>query len=225
MKSASYELPPTPVVVSYRVAGREDTVYEWHGHLSRYEGIGLDAQSRTVPIRVMVDAPQEVWQNGIKVDEEANGGLPALVRGMFVDCSIRTIPSRPLVLIPKLALKPGNQLWQFEPNADLVAEESIGVNAQNDAASLSPDPKKVAVQKVKLKLEEWSSGNVKILRDVKVISTIRLPKDRTQEFWIAEARPDLSPGSLAIVTPLANMIGDGTDRARYQIAALGEKAK
>jgi multidrug efflux pump subunit AcrA (membrane-fusion protein) len=230
MKSASYELPPTPVVVSYRVAGREDTVYEWHGHLSRYEGIGLDSQSRTVPIRVMVDAPQEVWQNGIKVDEEANGGLPALVRGMFVDCSIRTIPSRPLVLIPKLALKPGNQLWQFEPNADLVADESATVDAKNDTASSSVEPKKVepkkeAAPKPKLKLEEWASGNVKILRDVKVISTIRLPEDRTQEYWIAEARPDLLPGSLAIVTPLANMIGDGTDRARYQIAALGEKAK
>ncbi|MFY7876647.1 MAG: hypothetical protein ACOVQM_14435 [Pirellula sp.] len=76
-----------------------------------------------------------------------------------------------------------------------------------------------------MKLEEWSSGNVKILRDVKVISTIRLPEDRTQEYWIAEARPDLLPGSLAIVTPLANMIGDGTDRARYQIAVEGEKAK
>jgi multidrug efflux pump subunit AcrA (membrane-fusion protein) len=214
MKSASYELPRTPVIVSYRVAGREDTVYEWHGHLSRYEGIGLDAQSRTVPIRVSVDSPEEVWRNGTKVDEETNGGLPALVRGMFVDCSIQTKPSRSLILIPKLALKPGNQLWQFAANKALVANEPSESNQKETASDLKP----------KLKLDEWSSGNVRIIKDVKVISTIRLPNDRLLEYWIAEARPDLMPGNLAIVTPLANMIGDGTDKARYQIE-LGKGIK
>jgi len=174
---------------------------------------------------VMVDSPQEVWQNGTKVNEEANGGLPALVRGMFVDCSIQTIPSRSLVLIPKLALKPGNQLWQFETNADLVAEEPLTKDDPKKIGSNSVDPKKNPVQKLKLNLDEWSSGNVRILKDVKVISTIRLPDDRSQEYWIAEARPDLTPGSLAIVTPLANMIGDGTDKARHQKVLAGGKPK
>lgn len=226
-KSASYELPSTPVIVSYRVAGREETVYQWHGHLSRYEGIGLDAQSRTVPVRVMVDSPEEVWQNGTKVDEDSNGGLPALVRGMFVDCSIKTIPSRSLVLIPKLALKPGNQLWQFVTNPDIVADETSTGDGSNKIASSPDEPKKNRDSKPKLKLnlDEWSSGNVKILKDVKVISTIRLPQDPSQEYWIAEARPDLLPGSLAIVTPLANMIGDGTDKARHQIVLTQGKTE
>lgn len=229
MKSASYELPQTPVVVSYRVAGREDSVYEWRGRLSRYEGIGLDAQSRTVPIRVLVDSPQEVWKNGTKVDEKTNGGLPALVRGMFVDCTIQTLPNRPLVLIPKLALKPGNQLWLFDTNADLVAEGPSAKTTQESTSGTTPSTtaKKPDTdsQKPKLKLEEWSSGNVRILRDVKVISTIRLPQDPTQEFWIAEARPDLTPGNLVITTPLANMIGDGTDQARHQTFIAGDKTE
>ena len=221
VKSASYELPPTPVTISYRVSGREDTVYEWHGNLSRYEGIGLDSQSRTVPIRVMVSAPEEVWRNGTKIDEDANGGLPALVRGMFVDCTIKTKPNRPLVLIPKLGIKPGNQVWQLTANNDLVA-----VKPDESESSKSPIDSEAAgakIPKPKLKLDEWTAGTVKILKDVKVISTIRLPADPTQEFWIAESRPDLLPGTLTVVTPLANMIGDGTDKARFQSGKTGDK--
>ena len=57
VKSSSYELPKTPVTISYHVAGRENTEFQWHGHLSRYEGIGIDAQTRTVPVRISVDNP------------------------------------------------------------------------------------------------------------------------------------------------------------------------
>lgn len=214
VKSASYELPATPVTISYHVAGRDHTVYEWQGSLSRYEGIGLDAQSRTVPIRITVPKPEEVWQGGKRIEEDHNGGLPALVRGMFVDCSIRTNPNRPLVLLPKLALKPGNQVWQFEPDDSLV-------NSPAGETSIKESTKS-GLAKPKLNVEEWSAGRVRILTDVRVISTIRLPEDPKQEYWITEANPDLKPETLTIVSPLANIIGDGTDKVRFQRSTKGD---
>jgi multidrug efflux pump subunit AcrA (membrane-fusion protein) len=225
VRSSSYELPKTPVVVSYRVAGRENTVYQWHGHLSRYEGIGLDAQSRTVPIRVSVNSPEEVWINGTKIDEAANGGLPALVRGMFVDCAIQTKPSQSLVLLPKLALKPGNQVWQFVEDAAVLQptneELSLNTSREVEATKTQENQKETKSSLPKLKLEDWTAGRVRILRDIKVISTIRLPEQPDQEYWITESRPELVAGTYTVVTPLANMIGDGSDKARFQRASQG----
>jgi len=214
IQSSSYELPKTPVTISYHVAGRDDTEFQWHGHLSRYEGIGIDAQTRTVPVRIAVDNPREVWQNGSIIKEDDNGGMPALVRGMFVDCSIRTKPSQALVLLPKLALKPGNQVWHFEQDDSLVLPSGNTTETtihHDDAAAAKP----------KLDITEWSAGRVRVLSAVKVISTIRLPSDSKQEYWIAEARPDLVPGSLTVVTPLANLIGDGSDKARHLRSSIG----
>jgi hypothetical protein len=144
--------------------------------------------------------------------------LPALVRGMFVDCSIQTKPSRALILLPKLALKPGNQVWQFAMNPSLVADESE--KTESKAADSKPIETNSGTKMPgppKLNLSDWSAGNIRILKDVKVISTIRSPQDRQQEFWIAEARADLQPGTLAVVTPLANLVGDGTDKVRHQL--------
>ena len=216
VKSASYELPRTPVTISYHVAGRDNTIYEWQGHLSRYEGIGLDAQSRTVPLRITVDKPEEVWQDGKLIAEEVNGGMPALVRGMFVDCSIRTKPSRSLVLLPKLALKPGNQVWQFSQDDSLIEEPTAVTPRKTTENSATKENAK----KPKLTLDEWSAGRIRILKDVRVISTIRLPSDPTHEYWIAESSPDLQSNALMVVTPLANIIGDGTDKARFLRASL-----
>ncbi len=216
IQSSSYELPKTPVTISYHVAGRDNTEFQWHGHLSRYEGIGIDAQTRTVPVRIAVDNPREVWQNGSIIKEDDNGGMPALVRGMFVDCSIRTKPSQALVLLPKLALKPGNQVWHFEQD-----DASVLPSANTTETTIHHHAAAAAAAKPKLDLTEWSAGRVRVLSAVKVISTIRLPADSKQEYWIAEARPDLVPGSLTVVTPLANLIGDGSDKARFLSSSIG----
>ncbi len=63
-KLSGYALPQTPVSILYRIAGREDLVFQWEGHLSRYDGIGLDPQSRTVPCRITVDDPQNFLIRG-----------------------------------------------------------------------------------------------------------------------------------------------------------------
>jgi multidrug efflux pump subunit AcrA (membrane-fusion protein) len=201
LRSSSYELPPTPVQISYQVAGRSDVVYQWNGKLSRYEGIGLDTQSRTVPVRITVDNPRDVRRNGVPITEEGNGGLPALVRGMFVDVKIQTKPKQSLILIPKLGLKPGGQLWTFEPQA------TSDVQAQGAEKTVVPD----------LNLsnpDDWVIGKVKVLQGIKTIRILRVPHLADGEYWIAESAEGLTPGTMLVTSPLANLIGDGSDKVR-----------
>jgi multidrug efflux pump subunit AcrA (membrane-fusion protein) len=209
---SNYELPHTPVTVVYQVSGREEIKYEWRGELSRYEGIGLDPQSRTSPVRVRVDNPQEVYQNGARVYDKSGGGLPALVRGMFVECKIHTTPPKNTVLVPKLALKPGNQIWRFVQDDSLVANEaaeSLPVEAKPDEAKQT---KNLAVR---VKPEEWTAGTVKVLSNIRVINLIDHGPSN-EEFWVIEGKDQLSVNDHVIVSPLANMMGDGNDKVRYQ---------
>lgn len=208
VRSASYELPKTPVAISYRMAGREDIAYQWNGRLSRYEGIGLDAQSRTVPVRITVDNPRDVRRNGQEIDEEGNGGLPALVRGMFVEVAIKTKPKRTLMLIPKLALRPGGQVWRFDSDPTML------VSTSSTPAQKTPNPPK----QEGIRVSDWEVGRVKILGGVNAISLVRIPEAGNAEYWVAEANESLVPGTRAIVTPLANIIGDGNDRVRISVA-------
>jgi multidrug efflux pump subunit AcrA (membrane-fusion protein) len=225
---SSYELPKTDVTVSYRVTGREDISYEWKGHLSRYEGVGLDPQSRTVPIRIRVDNPREVYRNGTLIDEQSNGGLPALVRGMFVECNIHTDTPRNTILIPKLGLKPGNQVWKFVRDDSLVANEAEVPEAVSNTPKETDDKKPVKNLQLTINPSEWAAGRLQVISNVRVINLIRQGPDR-EEFWVAETKSDLQADDQLIVSPLANLAGDGTDQVRYQTrsaaASANQKAK
>lgn len=209
MRASSYELPPTPVEISYQVAGRSDLIYQWHGHLSRYEGIGLDAQSRTVPVRITVEDPRDVKRNGQPITEEGNGGLPALVRGMFVDVKIQTKPKRALVLLPKLAVRPGGQVWMFEPDEGLLSGKSVRESANKEGAESLPT------------ILDWTAGRVRVISGVKTINVVRVPALQDREYWVAEAIEGVPVGSLMVTTPLANLIGDGTDQVKAPKATNG----
>lgn len=209
MRASSYELPPTPVEISYQVAGRSDLTYQWHGHLSRYEGIGLDAQSRTVPVRITVEDPRDVTRNGQPITEEGNGGLPALVRGMFVDVKIQTKPKRSLVLLPKLAVRPGGQVWVFEPDETLISTKKLSESVSNAAAETLPT------------VLDWTAGRVRVVNGVKTISVVRVPILENREYWVAEANDGLRVDSMLVTTPLANLIGDGTDQVKAPKATKG----
>ena len=218
VRSASYELPRTPVEISYRVTDREEVVYQWNGHLSRYEGLGLDAQSRTVPVRITVDNPRDVRRNGQRIDEDGNGGLPALVRGMFVDVAIRTKPKRSLVLVPKLALRPGGQVWRFDSDpAMLVSKTSLQEPGSGTESPRPGSPRPESPKEEGIRLSDWEVGRVKILSGVNSISLVKVPEAGNAEFWVAESNESLVPGMRTIVSPLANIVGDGNDRVRISL--------
>lgn len=232
VQGSNYELPNTPVTVSYRVAGREEISYQWKGHLSRYEGVGLDSQSRTVPVRVRVDNPQEAIRNGETAKLQGPGGIAALVRGMFVECQIHTATPRDTVLIPKLGLKPGNQVWKFVRDDALVANEEsdpeMDATASDGSKVESDDAKgdaKKATKNLQLSVnpDEWTAGRVEVISNVKVLSLIQHGPKR-EDYWVVEAKEGLTSGDSLIVSPLANIAGDGSDQVRYQSTQIAKAA-
>lgn len=140
-----YKLPPTPVVVQYKLSGRDDLAYTWQGELVGYDGIGLDEQTRTVPVRIVVDQPQEftVKRNGTVIGKHGDAsitGPTTLVRGMFVNLSLQLSPAVDLVVLPSESLKPGNRVWQFVPN-ESVLDVSIKPAVKKTADETSSDEK------------------------------------------------------------------------------------
>lgn len=107
---SDYQLPQTPVTVTYRMGNNE---YVWDGVLTRYDGIGLDTRTRTVPVRVVVEKPRKA-----QLRTEAEGSLAiipgprALVRGMFVKATIHVDPRRQLLRVPERAVQPGSVVWR-----------------------------------------------------------------------------------------------------------------
>lgn len=217
-----YELPQTPVNVQFSAGNRENAIYQWKGHLDRYDGAGLDAQSRTVPIRIVVDNPSEftLLSEG-EAEDQTNGGPPMLVRGMFVDAVIETRPATPLVLVPKLSIKPATmsyQIWKFTEDDQAVyfSRQAIREKRQReeDAASeeVVPQPapqKEPESKKSEIELpnpSEWQPGFLSIVGDVRVVGTFITATGDTKvdgiAYSICEVAEGITPGDLVIVTPL-----------------------
>ncbi|VAX40050.1 hypothetical protein MNBD_PLANCTO02-2767 [hydrothermal vent metagenome] len=97
----SYELPLTPVKVTYQL---NDEIFSWEGELSRFDGAGLDEKTRTIPCRVIVRHP-------LQSSEANKKGLPALIRGMFVNLIMEVQTDIPLYQIPIQAIHPGAVIW------------------------------------------------------------------------------------------------------------------
>lgn len=103
--SLDYELPQTSATVTYRSKLGD---VRWEGKLTRFEGIGVDERTRTVPCRILVENPRE------KIKATADtpySGPRALVRGMFVSVVLHTHPGQTLLSIPEVAVQPGNQVF------------------------------------------------------------------------------------------------------------------
>ena len=92
----AYDIPDVQVEVVYRLAGLKDLEYTWSGRLERYDGLGLDEKTRTVPCRVVVDQPRQRTPAD-------RSGPPALLRGMYVTIRIHITPQTPLLEIPSKA--------------------------------------------------------------------------------------------------------------------------
>jgi multidrug efflux pump subunit AcrA (membrane-fusion protein) len=104
-----YQLPPAPVTIIYELGGRR---YQWSGVLSRFDGIGVDERTRTVPCRVLVAKPREVVVKDPGQGQPSPIGPPALVRGMFVTVHVHAQPRMSLFSIPQTAVQPGNTVWR-----------------------------------------------------------------------------------------------------------------
>ncbi len=242
--ASRYELPPTPVKVQFNLAGREAMRFEWDGVLSRYDGPGIDSQSRTVPVRVLVNNPTHYRVDGVPVTNDSRSGPSTLVRGMFVDVKVLTRPATQLLLVPKLSIKPAtssNRIWKFAPDDAAfatVTERFASELAKEDAPPpLAADPLSL------LNPDEWQAGFLSVIDGVQVIGAFEPPpveesagsggasstaSDNAQqlgnmpgaasEYWICEVKGGvLAPGDLVVVTPLPGIEGAGADTIRVPI--------
>jgi multidrug efflux pump subunit AcrA (membrane-fusion protein) len=107
---SAYQIPRVPVNI---FDAREPDVI-WSGVVERVDGIGWDEMTKTIPIRIGVSSPV--------IDTEY--GKRALVRGMFVKCSVQ-IPTTSegeaskYLVFPTKALRPGNFIWVVDNDRKL----------------------------------------------------------------------------------------------------------
>jgi len=105
--SEVYRLPKTPVTI--RDPSNPDV--HWDGVLERFDGIGVDGVTKTIPCRIAVKEPIVT----------TDSGTFALVRGMFVRCLLEFHTSSgsgdsPYLSIPEQAVQPNHHVWTVKDN-------------------------------------------------------------------------------------------------------------
>ncbi len=93
-----------PVDVSSDFAGAE---HHWQGRAVRLGG-AVDSRSRLVSVVVEIPDPYE-----------RSGNRPPLIEGMFVDVLFSAEPPAGSVVIPRTALRPGDQVWVVDQQGKL----------------------------------------------------------------------------------------------------------
>jgi multidrug efflux pump subunit AcrA (membrane-fusion protein) len=244
-QASHYQLPRNEVKVIYQLSGRESARYEWKGVLARYDGAGIDPQSRTVPIRVLVDKPGEYLINGQPARESSMSGPSSLVRGMFVEVVIEAKPATPLLLVPKLSVKPAtgsNQIWKFTANPQALVQTRQRLKAAGTLA----DPDREPVQGVDASAQSptlddpdaWQAGFLSVIDGVAVVGPYLGPapledkpaespstgadsKAEPIEYWVCEvASSELVAGDKVVVTPLPGVEAEGDEPIRVRKSQL-----
>jgi len=211
--SPGYSLPPTPVIIEYKISGRSDKTYRWEGTLVRYDGIGLDTRSRTVPVRIVVDNPRQFV--GQDTDSLSSASPSPLVRGMFVSVRLLIRPKTPLVAIPSLAIQPGNRVWQF------VSDDSV-LEPKNAPDAITAPPADPVVPSETVKTPDdfdpalWRAGRVMVRRGIVPVDSLWLSAgddvtpsldDNTKDrrYWICEVTGgEMTGGDWVVSSPLSD---------------------
>ena len=128
-----YDPPPVNVTVTYELLGN---VYAWQGTLARYDGPGIDEQTRTVPCRIRVPDPRSVSLRDGRAD------LPvappaALVRGMYVKALLHSPSTATRLVVPQRAVRPGNVVWAVR-DGKLVKFDLPGLRPSRGDMLVSP---------------------------------------------------------------------------------------
>jgi len=111
-----------PVDVSADFAGAE---HHWQGRAVRLGG-AVDSRSRLVSVVVEIPNPYE-----------RSGNRPPLIEGMFVDVLFSAEPPAGSVVIPRTALRPGDQVWVIDEKRNLRIREVQVARAGVDQAIIT----------------------------------------------------------------------------------------
>lgn len=183
---AGYKLPETPATIEFEVSGRNDLVYRWEGRLVGYDGIGLDATTRTVPVRILVDRPRD-YSDSRGQSHQSSAATP-LVRGMFVTVGLQVRPQVTLTVVPEKAIKPGNRLWVFQPDESVLeppedaasdSEEKLSSTPQGtnskpaETAVIEPSTDDEASQAATFDMNSWMAGRVRTVNGIVAVNMLR----------------------------------------------------
>ena len=232
--SRSYDLPETPALIEYQISGRENRTYRWKARLLSYNGIGLDNETRTVPVRIVVDDPQTmVDAEGKPLDSKQTNqaSQSALVRGMYVQVKLLITPQTPLVVIPARALRPGNRIFQFIEDESVLASKkpdpTDGEDAAEDAKKVT-ETKKDAQQDTEQEPDDdsapfdpddWLAGRVVSQESVIPINSMVVlnknsngdggPEPTEEKLWVCEVgNQAIGSDAWVVVSPVGTVDGD-----------------
>lgn len=131
--TSAYAFPKTAVKIVYEIDNQR---FAWNGVLARYDGAGLDEQTRMAPCLVQVDQPRAA----VSLDSRSAANTPpTLLVGMFVEVQVQLNPKTPLLSIPVTALHPGNRVWVVEDNALQPQTARVADAARPDAVLVYAD--------------------------------------------------------------------------------------
>lgn len=128
-KRTAYQPPRVPVTIQSEVG---EQLCKWNGILDRYDGIGLDDSTKSVPCIIVVDDPTF----------QSPSGPIALVRGMFVEATVEykygddsaESSLNGLTQFPAGAVQPGNYVW-VDDNGKLAKRDVDVVDHVTDEKS------------------------------------------------------------------------------------------
>ncbi len=152
----AHDFPKTPATVIFELGGDK---FIWDAMVDRYDGAGVDSQTRMISCRVHVPEPSKVRRilsdepvprfsersadrDGLPGKELAagdivpvsGGGIPTLMTGMFVKVHIHTDPKVRLIRIPQEAVQPEEKVWIVDGN--VLAQKSVTVAYSNEVYSV-----------------------------------------------------------------------------------------
>ena len=116
-EASSFEVPVVPVTISYR-----GSPGQWTGRLTRFQGDGVDPQTRTIACRVLVERQRPA---------ATTSGRIALIRGMYVTVTLPVRLQTPLIEIPAEAVRPDGQVWSVRSDRLIVHRILIARTLQN----------------------------------------------------------------------------------------------
>ena len=223
---AGYKLPRTDAIIRYEMSGLENQTYRWKGQLVSYDGIGMDQQTRTIPVRIFVDNPQQnVDKKGNPVDAP---GSPALVRGMFVSIDLQIAPTANLVVVPASAMQPGNRVLQFVEDDSVLDIEASSPKETGEEQASEPETTPTKEPTVEPEAEDdgfdperWTAGRLVLQKDITPIDSLSVDRDDLDDeiedaddavierFWVCQApEGSIVDGSFVVVSPVGNFDGE-----------------
>ena len=235
-----YSLPETKAIIEYELAGREGVKYYWNAKLMSYDGIGLNSATRTVPVRVVVDAPnQHVDANG---QPRKVTGATALVRGMYVRVKLLITPRPEWMVIPARGLQVDNRILQFTADPS-VLDVKPSEHAQDANTVVEPKSREVDLE-AQFKPKAWVPGKVTVASGINPIAPLsgstsimtegETASDasfnrNTQRLWVCEitgaSAELLKTNPFVVVSPFEGIAEGSSSPARASADVVNAAAK